>query len=35
MRDIERFRASGTFTAMSHDARLFGETAVLREDKKI
>lgn len=35
MRDIERFRASGTFAAMNHDVRLFGETAVLREIKKI
>jgi hypothetical protein len=35
MHDIERFRSSGTFATMNHDVRLFGETAVLREIKKI
>jgi hypothetical protein len=34
LRDIERFRASGTFAAMIHDARLFGETALIRQSNR-
>jgi hypothetical protein len=33
MRNIERFRGSGTFAAMNHDVRLFGDTSVLRQSK--
>ena len=32
--DIERFRTSGTFAAMTHDVRLFGDTSVLRQRRR-
>ncbi|QBR71195.1 hypothetical protein CU048_07745 [Beijerinckiaceae bacterium] len=34
MGDIDRFRASGTFAAMHHDVRLFGDASVLRQSKR-
>lgn len=33
MSDIHRFRSSGTFLAMEHDARMFGSEAVIRKPK--